>query len=202
MCLVRDIDVSLLTILNMALSQLAFWVVLCGAFVIGEEGSGSEKDGLYDDDIVEDDSVKEIEKEFGYFYNTEMMEKLAANLTQEYDNTEVYDDTEPFDVYDEGYYYDGYDVEKDYFEDSAELDLILDDLLDEDGLIENDLDNIDIELIKPDSDVYKSDMRRPWYHSNINLILLICFLLSSVSILLISLAWTACHCCCYGYIVE
>ena len=108
MCLVRDIDVSLLTTLNMALSQLAFWVVLCGVFVIGEEGSGSEKDGLYDDDIVEDDSVKEIKEEFDYFYNTEMMEKIAANLTKEYDNTEVYDDTEPFDVYEEGYYYDDY----------------------------------------------------------------------------------------------
>ena len=112
MCLVRDIDVSLLTTLNMALSQLAFWVVLTGFFVIGEEGSGREKEGFYDDDIVEDNSVKEIEKGFGYFYNTEMMDKLAANFKKEYDDTEVYDDAEPLDVYDEGYYYDGYDVEK------------------------------------------------------------------------------------------
>ena len=186
----------------MALSQLSFWLALCVAFVIGEEGSGSEKDGLYDDDIVEDESVKEIDKEFDYFYYTDMMEKLATNITKEYEDTEVYDVTEPFDVYDDVYYYDGNDVKKDYFEDSAELDLILDDLLDEEDLIVNDLENIDVELIKPDSDDYKSDMRRPRYHSNINLILLICFLLSSVSILLTTLAWTACHCCCYRYTVE
>ena len=100
-------------------------------------------------------------------------------------------------MYEESDYYDVYDVETDYYEESDELDFILDDLLDEEDLIENELDNIDIELIEPESDVYKSDIRQPRYRLNINLILLICLLLASASILLISLAWTACHCCCY-----
>jgi hypothetical protein len=187
------------------LSLLAFLVVFSLAIV---EGSGMEKDELNNRDILEDDSLKEIENEFDYFYNMEMMKRLSANDTKVYDDTEVYDDyevygdTELFDVYEESEFYDEYDVGTDYYEDSDELDFILDDLLDEEGLIENELDNIDIELIEPESDVYKSDIRQPRYRLNINLILLICLLLASASILLISLAWTACHCCFYNLHVD
>ena len=66
----------------MALSLLVFWVVFLVAFVRGEVGSGSEKIGLYDDDVVEADSVKEMEKEFDYLYNMEMMERLVTNETK------------------------------------------------------------------------------------------------------------------------
>ena len=51
-------------------------------------GSRRGQDELNHDDILEDDSVKEIEKEFDYFYNMEMMKRLSANDTKVYDDTE------------------------------------------------------------------------------------------------------------------
>merc|ERR1712129_401500 len=76
----------------------------------------------------------------------------------------------------------------------TELDIILHDLLNEEGLMDTELDNIDVEFIKPFPDVLISEKQVPKYHFNLNLIFLICFLVSSASIFFIILACTTCHC--------
>ena len=85
---------------------------------------------------------------------------------------------------------------KEYYEDSTELDLILDDLLNEEGLVETELDYFDVEFINPDPDVLVAKTQERKYNLDLNLIFLICLLVTSASILLISLAYTTCHC--YG----
>merc|ERR1719186_1654244 len=91
--------------------------------------------------------------------------------------------------------YEEYGVEANYYEDSTELDLLLDDLLNEEDLIEESLDDFDYELpiTLPKSDVTRKEMREE-SRNLLNLILLISFLVASISILLISLALTANHC--------
>merc|ERR1712202_64824 len=133
------------------------------------------------DDTYDDDSDEEIETDFEYFYNLEMMKALDRLENK----TEAHDE----DAYQE------YVVEANYYEDSTELDLILDDLLNEEYLIEESLDDFDYELpiTLPKSDVTRKEMREK-SRSLVNLILLISFLVASISILLISLAWTANHC--------
>merc|ERR1712183_173376 len=129
----------------------------------------------------DDDSDEEIEKDFEYFYNLEMMKALDRLENK----TEAHDE----DAYDE------YGVEANYYEDSTELDLLLDDLLNEEDLIEESLDDFDYELpiTLPKSDVTRKEIREK-SRNRLNLILLISSLLASISILLISLAWTANHC--------
>merc|ERR1712202_42028 len=133
------------------------------------------------DDTYDDDSDEEIETDFEYFYNLEMMKALDRLENK----TEAHDE----DAYEE------YGVEANYYEDSTELDLMLDDLLNEEDLIEESLDGFDYELpiTLPKSDVTRKEMREK-SRNRLNLILLISFLLASISILLISLAWTANHC--------
>ena len=81
-----------------------------------------------------------------------------------------------------------------YYEDSTELDLILDDLLNEEGLVETELDYFDVEFINPDPDVLIAKTNGPKYNIDLNLVFLICLLVTSASILFISLACTTCHC--------
>ena len=55
------------------------------------------------------------------------------------------------------------------------IDFILDDLLDEEGLIKNELYNIDIdiELIEPESDLYLylyKSAKLTWFHEDVQLI--------------------------------
>ena len=133
------------------------------------------------DDTYDDDSDEEIGKDFEYFYNLEMMKAL--------DRLEKKTEAHVEDAYKE------YGVEANYYEDSTELDLIIDDLLNEEDLIEESLDDFDYELpiTLPKSDVTRKEMREE-SRNLLNLILLISFLVASISILLISLAWTANHC--------
>merc|ERR1712096_457191 len=124
---------------------------------------------------------REIEKDFEYFYNLEMVKAL--------DRLENKTGAHVENAYEE------YSVEGNYYEDSTELDLIIDDLLNEEDLIEESMDDFDYELpiTLPKSDVTRKEMREE-SRSLVYLILLISFLVASISILLISLAWTANHC--------
>merc|ERR1712183_1189296 len=170
-------------------SLLCVLVIFSATSVCCEDSVEREGDEIFTsgdlgcDDTYDDDSDEEIEKDFEYFYNLKMMKALDRLESQ----TEAKDEDE--DAYEE------YGVEANYYEDSTELDLILDDLLNEEDLIEESLDDFDYELpiTLPKSDVTRKEMREK-SRNLLNLILLISFLLASISILLISLAWTANHC--------
>merc|ERR1719466_461204 len=168
-------------------SLLCVWVIFSATSVCCEDFVKKEGDEIFTsgdlgyDDTYDDDSDEEIEKDFEYFYNLEMMKAL--------DRLENKTEAHVEDAYKE------YGIEANYYEDSTELDLILDDLLNEEDLIEESLDDFDYELpiTLPKSDVTRKDMREE-SRSLLNLILLISFLVTSISILLISLTWTANHC--------
>merc|ERR1719186_1904027 len=157
-------------------------ICICCEDDVEREGDEIFMSGDLGYDITYDnDSDEEIEKDFEYFYNLEMMKALDRHENK----TEAHvEDT-----------YEEYDVEANYYEDSTELDLILGDLLNEEDLIEESLDDFDYKLpiTLPKSDVTRKDIREK-SRNRLNLILLISFLLASISILLISLAWTANHC--------
>merc|ERR1712183_1232703 len=167
-------------------SLLCVLVIFSATSVCCEDSVEREGDEIFTsgdlgcDDTYDDDSDEEIEKDFEYFYNLKMMKALDRLESK----TEAKDEDE--DAYEE------YGVETNYYEDSTELDLILDDLLNEEDLIEESLDDFDYELPipLPKSDVTRKEMREK-SKNRLNLILLISFLLASISILLISLAWTA-----------
>merc|ERR1712096_6774 len=168
-------------------SLLCVLVIFSATSVCCEDSVEREGDEIFTsgdlgyDDTYDDDSDEEIKKDFEYFYNLEMMKALDRLENK----TEAHDE----DAYQE------YVVEANYYEDSTELDLILDDLLNEEYLIEESLDDFDYELpiTLPKSDVTRKEMREK-SRNLLNLILLISFLLAPISILLISLAWTANHC--------
>merc|ERR1712183_1031306 len=168
-------------------SLLCVLVIFSATSVCCEDSVEREGDEIFTsgdlgyDDTYDDDSDEAIEKDFEYFYNLEMMKALERLENK----TEAHDEDA----------YEKYGVETNYYEDSTELDLILDDLLIEEDLIEESLDDFDYELplTLAKSDVTRKEMREE-SRSLLNLILLISFLLASISILFISLAWTANHC--------
>merc|ERR1712183_181495 len=170
-----------------SLSLLCVLVIFSATSVCCEDSVEREGDEIFTsgdlgyDDTYDDDSDEAIEKDFEYFYNLEMVKALDRLENK----TEAHDE----DAYEE------YGVEANYYEDSTELDLLLDDLLNEEDLIEESLDDFDYELLitLPKSDITRKEMRVK-SRNRLNLILLISFLLASISILLISLAWTANHC--------
>merc|ERR1712096_581164 len=168
-------------------SLLCVLVIFSATSVCCEDSVEREGDEIFTsgdlgyDDTYDDDSDEEIETDFEYFYNLEMMKALDRLENK----TEAYVE----DAYEE------YGVEANYYEDSTELDLVLDDLLNEEDLIDESLDDFDYELpiTLPKSDVTRKEMREE-SRNMLNLILLISFLVASISILLISLTWTANHC--------
>merc|ERR1712202_47894 len=175
---------SIMNILLCVLLVIFSATSVCCEDDVEREGDEIFMSGDLGYDITYDNvSDEEIEKDFEYFYNLEMMKALDRHENK----TEAHvEDT-----------YEEYDVEANYYEDSTELDLILDDLLNEEDLIEESLDDFDYELplpiTLPKSDVTRKEVREK-SRNRLNLILLISFLLASISILLVSLAWTANHC--------
>ena len=132
------------------------------------EGSGGVKEEEQDDgdarfyldnfasestDYVDND----IEKEFDYFYNLEMMKKLENNsLDDSFVDEELDILYEDPDIYDEEVQRYMYEFEPDTtdsesYEDSEEFDSILEDLLLEEDLLESDVDRLDIEIFQPES---------------------------------------------------
>merc|ERR1712183_415049 len=169
-------------IMNMLLCVL--FVIFSSTSVCCKDDVEREGDEIFTsgdlgyDDTYDEDSDEEIEEDFEYFYNLEMMKEL--DILDNDNKTKAYVE----DAYEE------YGVEANYYEDSTELDLVLDDLLNED-LIDESLDDFDYEL--PKSNVTRKEMREE-SRNMLNLILLISFLVASISILLISLTWTANNC--------
>ena len=131
------------------------------------EGSGGVKEEEQDDgdarfyldnfasestDYVDND----IEKEFDYFYNLEMMKKLENNsLADSFIDEELdilYEDPDINDEEVQRYMYELKPAtESESFEDSEEFDSILDDLLLKEDLQESDVDRLDIEIFQPES---------------------------------------------------
>ena len=132
------------------------------------EGNGGVKEEEQDDgdariyldnfasestDYVDND----IEKEFDYFYNLEMMKKLENNsLDDSFVDEELDILYEDPDIYDEEVQRYMYEFEPDTtdsesYEDSEEFDSILEDLLLEEDLLESDVDRLDIEIFQPES---------------------------------------------------
>eukprot|EP00092_Neocalanus_flemingeri_P008197 GFUD01008837.1.p1 GENE.GFUD01008837.1~~GFUD01008837.1.p1 ORF type:complete len:232 (+),score=67.87 GFUD01008837.1:41-697(+) len=167
--------------------QLAFFFFIglrfasCGQAVERKVEKVSKVDFLGYDYSFDDYSEEEIEDEFEYFYKLQMLEALDRHASK----TEADEKALSFDEY---------DGETSYYEDSTELDLIVDDLLNEEDLIEVALDDFDENMPMPNSKshVTRADIRES--PSLLNPILLICFLVVPICILLINLAWTACHC--------
>merc|ERR1712183_390256 len=125
-------------IMNMLLCVL--FVIFSSTSVCCKDDVEREGDEIFTsgdlgyDDTYDEDSDEEIEKDFEYFYNLEMMKEL--DILDNDNKTEAHVE----DAYEE------YGVEANYYEDSTELDLVLDDLLNEEDLIEESLDDFDYEL--------------------------------------------------------
>jgi len=189
-------------------------IIAFGALLVyGEdvvEGSGVQEEGLdiddngdaaeYFDNLVSEnkDIVTDIEQEFDYFYNLEMMEKLENNtlddsdsflddeLERLYDDPAIYDEEMQRNLYESG-------PDSEYYEDSEEFDNVLDDLLLEEDLLETDVDKLDIEIFQHESvdDPIKTEVEKPMSIFNLNLILLILLLASSVIVII--MACTTCR---------
>jgi len=187
---------------------IAFGALLVYGDVV--EGSGVQEEGLdiddngdaaeYFDNLVSEnkDFVADIEQEFDYFYNLEMMEKLENNTLDDsdsfvddelellYDDPSIYDEEMQRNLYESG-------PDSEYYEDSEEFDNVLDDLLLEEDLLETDVDKLDIELFQHESvdDPIKTEVEKPMSIFNLNLILLILLLASSVIVII--MACTTCR---------
>ena len=57
--------------------QIVFFLGIGVTLVLGQEQIETEKQVAVFDDIAEEVSVRNIEEEFEYFYDMEMMKKLA-----------------------------------------------------------------------------------------------------------------------------
>ena len=170
------------------------------------EGNGGVKEEEQDDgdarfyldnfasestDYVDND----IEKEFDYFYNLEMMKKLENNsLDDSFVDEELDILYEDPDIYDEEVQRYMYEFEPDTtdsesYEDSEEFDSILEDLLLEEDLLESDVDRLDIEIFQPESvdDPIKTEKEKTMINTfNLNIILLALFLVSFVIIIIMT----------------
>jgi len=195
-------------------------VLICPAIIAFEallvygedvvEGSGVQEEGLdiddngdateYFDNLVSEnkDIVADIEQEFDYFYNLEMMEKLENNTHDDsdsflddelellYDDPAIYDEELQRNLYESG-------PDSEYYEDSEEFDNTLDDLLLEEDLLETDVDKLDIEIFQHESvdEPLKTEMENPMNTFKLNVILLILLLASSVIVII--MACTTCN---------
>ena len=139
------------------------------------------------------DYVDDIEKEFDYFYNLEMMKKLENNsLDDSLIDEELDILNEDRDFYDEevqGYMYELEPAtDSESYEDAEEFDSILDDLLLEEDLLESDVDRLDIEIFQPESidDPIKKERENTMINTfNLNIFLLALFLAVSFVIIII-----------------
>jgi len=174
-------------------------LLVCGDVVEGSEVQEEELDiddgdaTEYFDNLVSDktDSVADIEKEFDYFYNLEMMKKLENNTLDDsfvddelelfYEDPAIYDEEMQRNLYESG-------PDSEYYEDSQEFDNVLDDLLLEEDLLETDVDKLDIEIFQPEStdDPIKTEVENPVKIFNLNMILLILLLASSAIMITIA----------------
>jgi len=191
--------------------MLSGFAFTCPAIALGallvygdvvEGGSGVQEEELdiddgddteYFDNLVSDktDSVADIEKEFDYFYNLEMMKKLENNTLDDsfvddelelfYEDPAIYDEEMQRNLYESG-------PDSEYYEDSQEFDNVLDDLLLEEDLLETDVDKLDIEIFQPEStdDPIKTEVENPVKIFNLNMILLILLLASSAIMITIA----------------
>ena len=144
------------------------------------------------------DYVDDIEKEFDYFYNLEMMKKLENNsLDDSLIDEELDILNEDRDFYDEevqGYMYElEPSTDSESYEDAEEFDSILDDLLLEEDLLESDVDRLDIEIFQPESidDPIKTEIVKTRINTfNLNMILLALFLVIFVIIIMMACCTT------------
>ena len=144
------------------------------------------------------DYVDDIEKEFDYFYNLEMMKKLENNsLDDSLIDEELDILNEDRDFYDEevqGYMYELEPAtDSESYEDAEEFDSILDDLLLKEDLQESDVDRLDIEIFQPESvdDPIKTEIEKTMINTfDLNMILLAFFLVSFVIIIIMACCTT------------
>merc|ERR1719187_2139888 len=168
------------------LPLVAYFVFL----VIGDEGSGVEEEVHVNKNAADYvDGVEDIEKDFDYFYNLEMMKRIVNDTLfvddeQDYFNEVSSNHSDYLEI--EMYGTDPYRTDSEYYEDSTEFDLVLDDLLLEEGLLETDLGKLDIEFLQPEpTEPVKTEVPKLKRMLNLTQILLIVLLICSTGILLI-----------------
>merc|ERR1712215_217031 len=144
--------------------------------------SKEEVDGIdFDEDDYGDSYDEDIEEDFDYFYNLEMINTL--------DELALSSDADPNeDIDDEGTNYYNYD-------NSTELDVMFDELLNEENLIDDALDSFDVPV--QDIPTYKDTKLKTRNFLSLANVILVCTTLG-ISVILL-LACLATRNCCAWY---